>query len=86
MKEMAAAAREASEKMRAERPPTSKEIEAKLTITGSKVEWLTTNFCPGGPRMKGGIRPGPPRIPLDRARLIFPLRLQRTTTDKLHVY
>lgn len=42
-----------------------------LTITGSKVEWLTTNFCPGGPRMKGGIRPGPPRIPLDRARLIF---------------
>lgn len=57
-----------------------------LTITGSKVEWLTTNFCPGGPRMKGGIRPGPPRIPLDRARLIFPLRLQRTTTDKLHVH
>ena len=57
-----------------------------LTITGSKVEWLTTNFCPGGPRMKGGIRPGPPRIPLDRARLIFPQRLQRTTTDKLPVY
>lgn len=48
----------------------------KLTRTGSNVEWLTTNFCPGGPRIKGGIRPGPPRIPLGRPRRMIIYKLQ----------